>query len=227
MDPNFQSKSAEADPIVASFKSVSEMVTDNLRNAILSGQLAGGELLRQQALAQRYGVSEVVVREAFRRLEAEGFVETQRRKGARVSELSADEIWELYELRILLEQLITRHAVPNCQPPDLAEAERVLGLMELERDAMRWLVLNRDFHNALLVPSKRTRLLKFADHLRLNLGRYLRLSLSVLGNFDEAQEEHRTILAAYAERDTERAVKLVAAHLRHTADIIARFLSSR
>ena len=67
------------------FKSVNEMVTDRLRESILSGEFAEGEYLRQQTLARRYGVSEIVIREALRRLHTEGLVEIQRRKSTRVS----------------------------------------------------------------------------------------------------------------------------------------------
>jgi len=76
------------------FKSVSEMLTDTLREAILSRELVPGEVLRQRSLAQRYHVSEVVVREALRSLDGEGLVQLERRRGARVSNLSADEIDE-------------------------------------------------------------------------------------------------------------------------------------
>lgn len=209
----------------APFKSVNEMVTDSLREAILSGQFAEGEYLRQQSLSQRFGVSEAVIREALRRLEAEGLVEAERRKGARVSQLSVDEISELYELRILLEELLTRHAVPNCTPADLSAAERMLDLMAGERDPVHWLALNRDFHNALYRASNRTRLLKFTDELRIRVERYLRLSLGVLHGFDVAQVEHREILSAYRARDSERAAQLVGAHLHRTADMITNFLN--
>jgi DNA-binding GntR family transcriptional regulator len=203
------------------------MVTDRLRESILSGELAEGEYLRQQARAQRYGVSEIVIREALRRLETGGLVEIQRRKGARVGQLSAEEVNELYELRTLLEELITRHAVLNCSGEDIARAEAIHAAGENERDPVRWLALNREFHNTLARPSHRDRLLKFADDLRLMLERYLRLSLGILHGFEIAQREHRDILAAYKARDPELAARRVGAHLRRTADMIVGFLLSR
>lgn len=208
------------------FKSVNEMVMDRLRESILSGELAEGEYLRQQALAQRYGVSEIVIREALRHLRTEGLVEIRPRRGARVSQLSADEVNELYELRILLEELITRHAVPNCSAEDLERARAILEAAEHERDPVRWLALNREFHNALTRPSKRAHLLRFADDLRIMMERYLRMSLGILHGFDVAQKEHRGIVEAYKAGDADLAARRVGAHLRRTADMIASFLVS-
>ena len=209
------------------FKSVNEMVTDRLRESILSGELAEGEYLRQQTLARRYGVSEIVVREALRRLQTEGVVEIQRRKGARVSQLSVEEVNELYELRILLEELITRRAVPNCPAEVLEQAERILSAGEEERDPVRWLALNREFHNTLGRSSRQPHLLRFANDLRLMVERYLRMSLGILHGFDVAQREHREIVAAYKAGDPELAARRMGAHLRRTADMIAAFLVAR
>ncbi len=209
------------------FKSVNEMVTDRLRESILSGEFAEGEYLRQQTLARRYGVSEIVVREALRRLQTEGLVEIQRRKGARVSQLSVAEVNELYELRILLEELITRRAVPNCPAEVLEQAERILAAGEEERDPVRWLALNREFHNTLGRSSRQPHLLRFANDLRLMVERYLRMSLGILHGFEVAQREHREIVAAYKAGDPELAARRMGAHLRRTADMIAAFLVSR
>ena len=84
-----------AHPLHGSFKSIGQMLTEDLRKTILSGALEEGEYLRQRSLARRYGVSEVVVREALRHLEAEGLVETEPRRGARVSRFSPAEVTEL------------------------------------------------------------------------------------------------------------------------------------
>ena len=208
-----------------SFKSVGEMLTDDLRKTILSGSLEEGEYLRQRSLARRYGVSEVVVREALRLLEAEGLVETERRKGARVSRLSAAEVRELWELRILIEKLLTQHAVPGFQAEDLARAEGLIKVMNEERDPVEWLSINREFHNCLYRPAGRPRILRFGNNLRNMMDRYLRMSLGVLQNFEVAHREHRMILAAYRQGNALLAVKRVETHLRKTADGVVAFLT--
>lgn len=215
-----------AHPLHRSYKSISEMLTDDLRQTILSGSLEEGEYLRQRGLARRYGVSEVAVREALRHLQAEGLVETEPRKGARVTRLSAAEVRELWELRILLEKHLTRFAVPAFQPEDLARAEELIRAMAKERDPVEWLSLNREFHACLYRPSGRMRILRFANNLRNLIDRYLRVHMGVLQNFAIPLREHRSVLAAYRQGDTALAVKRVEAHLKRTAASIVTFLTA-
>jgi DNA-binding GntR family transcriptional regulator len=215
-----------AHPLHGSYKSIGEMLTEDLRKTILSGFLEEGEFLRQRSLARRYGVSEVVVREALRHLEAEGLVETEPRKGARVTRLSAAEVRELWELRILLEKHLTQLAVPAFRPEDLARAEELIQAMAQERDPVAWLSLNREFHACLYRPSGRLRILRFANNLRNLIDRYLRVHMGVLQNFDIPLREHRRVLAAYRKGDTALAVKRVEAHLKRTAAKIVAFLAT-
>ncbi|MDR7554352.1 MAG: GntR family transcriptional regulator [Armatimonadota bacterium] len=203
-----------------------EVVAAELREAILAGRIPQGDSLRQRALATRYGVSEGVIREALRRLEAEGLVEILPRRGARVSLLSVDDLYELYDVRIFLEELLTRYAVPNCTADDLEHAEALLGQMADERDPARWLALNREFHSTLCRPSRRPRLLRLHDELRVASDRYLRVSLALLSRFDIAQREHEQILDAYRRRDADQAAVRAGVHLRQVRDMIATFLAA-
>ncbi len=91
---------------------------------------------------------------------------------------------------------------------------------------VRWLALNREFHNTLYRASNKTRLLKFTDDLRVMMERYLRISLTVLYGFDIAQQEHEAIIAAYRAKDANLAARRAGAHLRRTADMVADFLSA-
>jgi len=108
-------------PLHRSYKSIGEISRGAPEDDPV-GRLGGGEYLRQRSLARRYGVSEVAVREALRHLEAEGLVETEPRRGPR-QPARPREVTELWELRILIEKLLTLHAVPAIQPEDLARAE--------------------------------------------------------------------------------------------------------
>jgi len=165
-----------------------------------------------------------VIREALRRLEVEGLVEILPRRGARVSRLTVEDLNELYDLRIFLEELLTRYAVHNCTPDDLARAAALLEQMGKERDPIRWLALNREFHSTLCRPSQRPRLLRLQEELRILSDRYLRVSLALLSRFDIAQREHEAILAAYHQRDAELAAARAGAHLQQVRYMIAAFL---
>lgn len=85
-----------------------ELVTTALRQRILSGDLAPGEVLRQEALADELGVSRVPVREAITRLTGEGLLTKVPHKGAYVAELSIEEVQETFEIRLRLEPWLFR-----------------------------------------------------------------------------------------------------------------------
>src|SRR5580658_11203182 len=108
----------------------SETVVDWLRADILAGRLAPGSRLRQDAIAIEYGVSHIPVREAFRRLEAEGLVSIRPHHGAIVTSLSASEIEELYEIRVALECAAMRAAVPRMSAESLREAATILDRID-------------------------------------------------------------------------------------------------
>src|SRR5258707_6182346 len=94
-------------------------IADRLRSAILSGSHAAGTRINQDRVAAEHGVSHIPVREALRRLEAEGLVTFAPRRGFFVARLSADDAAELGEMRAALEALAIRVAVPRLCAADL------------------------------------------------------------------------------------------------------------
>src|SRR5258708_11137368 len=99
-------------------RSIEEVVTTALRDAILSGELRPGERLLQEQLADQLRVSRIPLRDALRRLEAEGLVRIGPRRGAEVASLTPPDVLEIYEVRIALEPDLMRRAVAALRPPD-------------------------------------------------------------------------------------------------------------
>ncbi|MEM8863212.1 MAG: GntR family transcriptional regulator, partial [Chloroflexota bacterium] len=95
-----------------------DLVADAVRTAILQGELRGGDPLRQEELAEKYGVSKIPVREALFVLQSEGLVDFSTGRGATVSRLSPAEADEIYVMRIALEQVALRTSIPNLQTSD-------------------------------------------------------------------------------------------------------------
>src|SRR5438093_10646173 len=95
---------------VASIPNASEVAFDAIRRAIVAGRLAPGERLREVALAKQLGISATPVREALARLQQEGLVQVEPRRGAVVPRLGTHDIMEVYELRELLEANAARRA---------------------------------------------------------------------------------------------------------------------
>lgn len=210
--------------VVRSNRATPSLVADVLREAIVRGVLREGVQLRQDALATEFGVSRIPIREALRKLEAEGLVTMQPNRGAVVAELSGEEVQEIYEIRILLESAILRLALPQMSTELLRRAEKILDTIDAEEDAVRWIDLNREFHLTLYAPANKPRLLQLINTLRANVDRYVNLYISLLDRRSDAQQEHREILKACRRRDQDDAVRALERHLSRVAEGISAYL---
>lgn len=204
--------------------STPELVAHALREAILGGLYAPGQPLRQDTIAAALGLSKIPVREALRRLEAEGLVVLHPNRGAVVAPLVAAEAQEIAEIRIALETLALRLALPNLAPRDLRLAAGLLDDLDAEADITRWGALNRDFHQTLYAPAGRPQLLALIATQHRRFDRYMRVVLAAMHHQPESQAEHRAILAACVERDEATAVALLEGHIATAAARLAEQL---
>jgi len=104
--------------------SAADIVYESLRKAIIEGDIAEGESLRQEEIARMFNTSRIPVREALSRLEQHGLITTRRYRGAVVAGLSIEEIAEIFEFRALIEAEVIRLAVPNLDRETLEKARR-------------------------------------------------------------------------------------------------------
>lgn len=165
-------------------RTITDQVTEDLRTRILTGDFPAGHQLRQDAIAGEYNVSRIPVREALQRLDAEGLVSFQPHKGAVVSQLSLDEIEELFEVRKLLECDLLRHAVPRLTPADLKSVEDILMVYDeafRAGDVSKWGELNREFHDRLYRASNRPKTLEIVRMIGNNTVRFTKRSLRFPG----------------------------------------------
>lgn len=193
------------------YSNVVEAVARQLRSDILVGRLGPGARLRQDAIAAQYSVSHIPVREALRRLEAEGLVSIRPRYGAAVTALSASEIDELYEIRVALECCVIPPVIENASNAELKDAEAILD--EIDREPARWAELNTAFHLALYRAARRPRLLATIEPIIRSCERYLHHEVKVLDNFDVSQREHRELLDAIRLRDAKKACAILEKHI--------------
>ncbi len=209
---------------------VTESVVDAVRARILSAELPEGTQLRQQSLAEELGVSRIPLREAFRRLEAEGLLTIVPHRGAVVSAPSLDEISELFDLRAMLEPDLVRRAIPYLTPAGLRETERILGDYTAafeRRDIAAWGTLNTQFHLSLYAPSGRVRSTALVHGLLDQTDRYTRMQLLLTSGQSRAQQEHAALLQACRDGDADQAATLVARHVREAGESLVAFLRSR
>lgn len=189
------------------------MVAEELRQRILRGQLPEGAQLRQEALAQDLGVSRIPVREALRQLDAEGLVRHVSHKGAVVSKLSAAEVYELFDIRAVLEPWLLGKAIPAMSSAALAEADKYLEMMIGNERIDEWGTLNWRFHEALYTPAERPETLKILRRLHNALDRYVRLQITLTSGQLRAHREHKEILRFCWQRDAARALPALEKHI--------------
>jgi DNA-binding GntR family transcriptional regulator len=221
-----RSSSVETSEIVEK-RSASASVADALRKAILLGALPGGERVRQDAIATRFGVSQMIVREAFRQLVTEGFLKAEPRRGVSVADLSADEAQEMTELRGLLEAKALEWAIPRMTNGDLEKAARILAELDKAKSIDRIIALNARFHETLYAPARKERTLVMIATLRMNFERYLRFTWEETHHRDQSQKEHRQILDFCVARDIQRACALLKRHVLATGALLVERLRLR
>ncbi|CAN5232588.1 GntR family transcriptional regulator [soil metagenome] len=196
-------------------RSLRDETVDELRRLILNGELAPGERLNEFSISERLGVSRFPVREAFRRLEAEGLVQSMPRRGVRVVELDQHELDVVREMRVALELIAVRHTVTRSQPQMRDALRKILddgnqaaadGDHEVLND------LNDTFH-AVLGDASGSRFL--ADTLRSVRNQSHHLVGGKSTAISHSWDEHAAIITAVLEEDAELAMMLMRRHLKH------------
>lgn len=220
---------SQATPIV--HKTRTQVVVEVLREKILSGEIAAGEPLRQSALAQALNVSRIPVREALLQLEAEGLVKFEAHKGATATNLSVEQVSELFELRAMIETDLLAKAIPNLSDDDFTEAEQVLELLESafkqENAIASWSELNTQFHTCLYQAANRPHTLEVVQGLSTNCDRYIRLQLLLGGGIPKAEHEHRELLSHCKNGDIAQATELLKHHILNAAETIKQLVAQQ
>ncbi|MCA1409179.1 GntR family transcriptional regulator [Ensifer sp. IC3342] len=210
-------------------QSLPEALADSLRERILNGEFMEGEPLVQEAIAAEYDCSRMPVREAFRQLEAAGLIVSRIHKGAIVTSLPAEQIIELFELRAMLECDILKHSLACLSDEDLARSERILEELENayhRRDKEKAGALNWEFHRSLYLTAPRTQTLALIQGINVQTERYRRLCPLFMCGLQEAEQEHRQILAMFKIRDTD-VLQLMRDHIIRTGHRLVEALVQR
>ncbi|MCU4180454.1 GntR family transcriptional regulator [Bosea sp. BH3] len=210
-------------------QTVTGAAVTELRRRILSGSVAAGEALRQDALAREFGISRIPIREAFRQLAAEGLVTLHPHRGAVVTALSASDIAELFDLRAMLEPDLIRRAVPRLQQGDFLRAEQILTeYAEAIRvgDLDAWGELNTEYHLALYRAADRHQTLDLVRMLLANTDRYTRVQLAMSeGATARAKAEHAALLDLCRSGDADGAAQLTLEHVLAVRHDLLRLLA--
>jgi DNA-binding GntR family transcriptional regulator len=204
--------------------SVVDQVYSAIRDRITDGSLQRGARIHQEDLADELGVSRTPVREALRRLAAEGLVEMRTNRGARVADVGQDDMHAAYEARLVIEPGAARLAAQEAPSEPLA---RMRAALSAQRRAIpnvrRSFEANREFHLALVQATGNEFLIQFVERLwvaRIGEVIYERQSETPERMGLDA-DEHEQILQAIESGNGRRAETLTR---RHLADAMRRSL---
>lgn len=195
---------------------LSQQVYAHLRAGILDNTYPPNSPLPEEALATSLNVSRVPVREALRRLSAEGLVIIRPRQGASVTEITSKQFLDAYQVREALEVLAVRLAVPRLTATDLDQLEELHRTMQLAAetdDAEAFFAANAEFHSFLVDRSDNGDLKSIYASLIDRMRRYRAPSLDLRGGMSRSIEEHAGILYAIRVGDTDQAANLIAEHI--------------
>ncbi|MER7832283.1 MULTISPECIES: GntR family transcriptional regulator [unclassified Streptomyces] len=214
--PSAAPPSPEPAPAPTPAPPAAERVYAHVKEAVLDRRIEGGTLLTEGELAEAVGVSRTPVREALLKLEMEGLLKLYPKKGALVLAVSAQEIADVVETRLLVEEFAVRKAVPLPAPL----LERLEELLAEQREHARAndlravAVSDRCFHAEIVRHAGNQILSKLYDQLR---DRQLRMGVAVMeahpDRIAKNIAEHSEILDALRAGDAERAARCVRAHV--------------
>lgn len=211
----------------ASKPTAQDVVLRSLRTDILTGILRPADQIVQEALAERYGVSRVPVREALRILEAEGQVVYYPHRGYFVAELSVDDLEEVYLLRGLLEAEAIRRAVPQLTDDDIDAIEALLGDIDTAAgndDVIAMTAANRRFHFAIFDACGMPRLVRLLHQLWDATDAYRALYFQVAANRERVSGEHAQMLGSLRRRDASALVALHDEHRGNSVNVVGAAL---
>ena len=199
---------------------------------ILTGEYGPEERLIEEQLAERLGVSRTPVRQALTMLEAEGLVEIEPNRGATVCSFSIEDVWDIYDLRAVLEGHAARRAGGRIEGHELKRLRKLAGEMEGlagrfddHEEEIRALVgLNQEFHGTIVEASRNKRLGRL-------INRTVEIPLMFKAFFWYTPHErvisnhyHRQILEALEGGDADRAEIIMREHVYEGRDFVIRAL---
>jgi len=191
-------------------------ISNEIEEAILSGQLKPRERLIEMDLISRFGVSRTVIREALKRLEAKGLVRTTPYRGAMVADLTVKEIEEIYFVRAELERIAARLVLKHITQKEIQNLKKLSKEVEshLREKTHQMIEMDSEFHRMIFRACRNSYLYDMIDFLRTRAHIVRFNAWSLPHRIEESILEHKMMIKAIEKRDLEELEKLVLQHLR-------------
>ena len=204
-------------------RSLQTRIVDEIRSAILSGELNPGSFHSVEDLESILVVPRVALHDALVMLAAQGMIQFERNRGIRILETSARGIGEIFQLRLLLEVPAVRRVTARMPPALLGDLRAALDSMREtaaagDIDSM-W-KSDRQFHLLILSATGNRRLADYIDSLRDLVLRRGTITVGRSRSAEEIVAEHAAILAAMERRNAHAAAATMHEHIKHTAELL-------
>lgn len=209
------------------FHSLTRLIAEELKQAILAGKLAAGEKLVEEQLIASLKVSRVPLREALRSLEAEGYVTFFPNEQVVVSKPTLEEVEDNYSITSVLEGLAARLAVERASDEEivrLRELHELLKRAYREKNAERYFEANSRFHRFIAELAGNERLYHLIQEMRQEIRRARIVSLHLPQRLDYSMREHDQIMDAFLKKNPELAEEMVNRHLRNHMEALKKAL---
>ena len=213
------------------YELLSQKVYRILKTKIIKGDLKPGEKLLENKIAEQLGVSRTPVREALRELTAEGFVETTPNQAIIVSTVTFDEIWDLLQIRGVLEGLAAKVAAKKISPEKIEKFNKIINQMKYhlvnkstsKKNILNFSKLDIEFHDLILNICGNRWLIQIHNNLKNHIERFRIRSFSIPGTFSKSLNEHCKILDTIKRGDSELAEKLSKIHMEKAYENISKY----
>jgi DNA-binding GntR family transcriptional regulator len=200
-------------------------VAERLRQRIFAHELTPGDWIDEQKLAEQYGISRTPLREALKVLASEGLVELRPRRGCYVTEISPQDLDDIFPLMAMLEGRCVVDAIKKATPLDIVTLQTIHERLESAAREGRidaFFEANQEFHRAIQELANNRWMLTVIQDLRKVLKLSRLHSLSLEGRLQQSLEEHRIIMAAVVAGDQVKAEKCMYEHLLSGRQALAK-----
>jgi DNA-binding GntR family transcriptional regulator len=212
---------------------LSDVAYEAIRDAIACRRIKPGEWLRQEALAQELGMSQLTVREALSRLVAEGLAVHEPYKGVRAVDFDLADLEEIYEMRALLEGRAMELASGQISPEELGQMRNLLPRLATEagpQSRQEDRDLNREFHWIAIRASRRQPLIQMLEQIWELMNTYIVISqerrAELNGKFRAYEDYHGLLVEALEKGDGPKAREIASNHIHGTLEAFRKRLKA-
>lgn len=202
---------------------LSVRIADEIRHAVLNGDLLPGTRVGQEWLASKFGASRIPVREALRQLQDEGLVILAPNRGAWIADVNSQESIEVYKIREVLEPLAIAESVPRLSAEDVTEIETIVARLEAVDSVQEYIPLDRAFHLKTYSRAPMPHLLRMIERYWNSTQHFRRWFVKdslARDGFPFSDPQHLMLLEMIRARDAFGAASITHLHIRRTRLLI-------